>query len=62
MVLSILVLYLGYFITRRVDFLGKYSIPASVTGGLIFSVAAALLAGLSIIQLSFDLQLRGILY
>ena len=48
-VLSILVLYLGYFIKRRVGFLGKYSIPVSVTGGLIFSVAAALLAGFSII-------------
>jgi glutamate:Na+ symporter, ESS family len=60
-VLSILVLYLGVFITRRVSFLQKHNIPPSVTGGLICSIVVALLAGLHILQMTFDLELRNLL-
>ncbi len=34
LILSILVLAVGGFITRRVPFLERYAIPTAVTGGL----------------------------
>lgn len=60
-VLSILFLYLGEFITHRIAFFRKNNIPASVIGGLICSAAVALLAGFSIVQLTFNLELRNLL-
>jgi ESS family glutamate:Na+ symporter len=61
LILSILVLYLGYFLKSRFSFLNKYSIPVSVAGGFIFSVVVALFAGMGLLQLSFDLELRSLL-
>ena len=61
LILSILVLYLGYFLKSRLSFLNKYSIPVSVAGGFIFSLVAALFAGSGLLQLSFDLELRSVL-
>ena len=61
MVLSILFLYLGEFMIHRVAFLRKNNIPASVAGGLICSVAVAVLAGFGIVQLTFNLELRNLL-
>ena len=61
LILSILVLYLGYFLKSRLSILNKYSIPVSVAGGFIFSLMAALFAGSGLIQLSFDLELRSVL-
>ena len=60
-VVSILVLYLGYIITSRSGFLRRNNIPVSVTGGLVFSIVAALLAAADVVQFKFDLQLRGFL-
>ena len=61
LILSILVLYLGYFLKSRLSILNKYSIPVSVAGGFIFSLIAALFAGSGLVQLSFDLELRSVL-
>ncbi len=61
LILSILVLYLGYFLKSRLSILNKYSIPVSVAGGFIFSLMAALFAGSGLVQLSFDLELRSVL-
>jgi ESS family glutamate:Na+ symporter len=60
-ILAILVLYFGFFLTQKITFLRKYSIPVSVTGGIIFSVLAAVLAASGIISLSFDLELRALM-
>jgi ESS family glutamate:Na+ symporter len=60
-VLAILVLYLGEFITHRVALLRKNNIPASVTGGLICSSVVALLAGVGVVKLTFNLELRNLL-
>ena len=40
LMLSILVLYLGFFLNRRIHFLREYYIPPAVTGGLIYSVSS----------------------
>ena len=61
LIISILVLYLGYFLKSRINFLNKYSIPVSVAGGFIFSILAALFSGVGILKLSFDLELRSLL-
>ncbi|ARN72857.1 sodium/glutamate symporter [Oceanicoccus sagamiensis] len=61
LILSILVLYLGYFLKSRLHFLKTYSIPVSVAGGFLFSLFAAVLAGLGILTLTIDLELRSFL-
>jgi len=59
--LSILVLYLGSFITKRSRFLQNNNIPVAVTGGLICSIVLAILSGFEIVTLTFDLSLRNLL-
>ena len=46
LMLSILVLYLGMWLTRKVRFLRDNYIPPAVTGGLICSVVVAAIYGL----------------
>lgn len=59
--LSILVLWLGGFVERRVSFLSEYNIPSAVTGGLICSVTVALIAVLADVRIIFNLDLRDTL-
>lgn len=61
LILSILVLWLGNFLTTRVRFLESNNIPIAVTGGLIFSVAAAVFATVTGREISFDMRLRDLL-
>ncbi len=58
--MSILVLFLGMFLTKKVRFLGENYIPPAVTGGLIFSGVAALLHAYGGIDLEFDMRLRDL--
>ncbi len=57
-VVGVLVLFLGEFITRHVTFLREINIPTPVTGGLICSVAIAVLAAVGGVNVDFDLTLR----
>lgn len=59
--LSILVLWLGSYLERRLPFLARYNIPSAVAGGLVCSVVVALLAGFANVKVSFDLDLRDTL-
>jgi ESS family glutamate:Na+ symporter len=59
--LSIVVLFVGMFINRKVRLLRENYIPPAVTGGLIFSTGAALLYNYGGIELEFDLRLRDLL-
>ena len=59
--LSILVLFVGMFINKKVRLLRENYIPPAVTGGLIFSTGAALLYNYGGIELEFDLRLRDLL-
>ena len=59
--LSILVLWLGIYLTKKINFLSDYNIPAPVTGGIICSIFVALLNILFDLQINFDLALRDML-
>ena len=49
-----LVLVVGGFLAQRVPFLGRYSIPARIIGGLIFAVLAVLAKQISWLAVTFD--------
>lgn len=59
--LSIVVLFVGMFVNRKVRLLRENYIPPAVTGGLIFSTGAAVLYNYGGIELDFDLRLRDLL-
>ena len=61
LMLSILVLYLGFYLTKKIRFLQNYYIPPAVTGGLICSVVVAIVFVSTRIEISFDLQIRDAL-
>ena len=61
LIVAILVLGLGSFITNRVSFLGKYSIPVAVTGGIICSLLILAIQKFGGPRISFDLRLRDLL-
>jgi ESS family glutamate:Na+ symporter len=61
LILSILVLYLGYFVKNRVNFFSKYSIPVSVVGGFLCSIFILLLHLVFSFKINFDLELRNLL-
>ena len=60
-IVAILVLFLGKFLTRKIAFLRDYNIPEPVSGGLIASIAFGVLYSAFDIELSFALQLRDAL-
>ena len=49
-----LVLVVGGFLAQRVPFLGRYSIPTRIIGGLIFAVLAVLAKQISWLAVTFD--------
>ena len=60
-VISIIVLYIGHILTRRISALRKYSIPQAVTGGLLVSLITLLIVRLGGPKIEFELQLRDAL-
>lgn len=61
LILAILVLFLGRYVTRRFAVLRRYSIPEPVTGGLIASVLLTVAGVASGTSITFDLANRDIL-
>ena len=61
LVLSILVLYLGLYLNRKIRFLGDNYIPPAVTGGLICSAVVAVIYSAADLQIRFDLEIRDTL-
>jgi len=59
--LSIVVLWLGRFVERRLPLLSENNIPSAVSGGLICSVAVALLAVFADVRVNFNLEMRDTL-
>ena len=59
--LSILVLYLGFYLNRKFRFLSDYYIPPAVTGGLICSIIVMLIFVFADVEVKFDLQMRDLL-
>ena len=58
---SIVVLWLGDQLTRRIKLLEQYSIPIAVTGGMICSIGVALIAGFGGPKITFDMTIRDTL-
>jgi len=59
--MSILVLFLGMYLNKKIRFLGDNYIPPAVTGGLLFSTAMAFLYQFGDIELDFDMRFRDLL-
>ncbi|MCS7471332.1 sodium/glutamate symporter [Stieleria sp. ICT_E10.1] len=60
-ILAILVLAVGNVITQKISLLRKFSIPIAVTGGLLCSIAVALIATFGGPKIVFDLIIRDTL-
>ncbi|MCG8591597.1 MAG: sodium/glutamate symporter [Proteobacteria bacterium] len=58
LVVSIAVLWLGERVTKQLDFLQRFSIPIAVTGGILCSLALALLEVFADVRVRFNLELR----
>lgn len=61
LVLSILVLYLGFYLNRKIRFLSEFYIPPAVSGGLVCSIAVSLLYTLAHVEIVFDMRIRDLL-
>ncbi len=61
LMLSVLVLYLGLWLNRRIRFLHENFIPPAVTGGLICSALVALVYAAADLEIDFDMQIRDAL-
>jgi len=59
--ISILVIFLGRYLTTHVAFLDRYHIPPAVTGGLLCSVLTAVINVIWDVEITFDLALRDLL-
>ena len=58
-VLAIIVLFFGKFLTSKVPFLRNYNIPEPVSGGLIASIVFGLIYGIFDLQFEFALDVRN---
>ena len=61
LIFAILVLFLGQYLTRKINFLKKYNIPEPVSGGALASLFFALVYLLFDKEISFDLSMRDTL-
>ncbi len=61
LMLSVLVLYLGFYLNRKIRFLREFFIPPAVTGGLICSIVLAIIYAAADVEVTFDMQIRDVL-
>jgi ESS family glutamate:Na+ symporter len=59
--MSILVLFLGMYLNRKIHFLGDNYIPPAVTGGLLFSVVTLLIYRFAGMEVAFNMEMRDLL-
>ena len=57
---AVLVLLLGNYLRKKINFLEKFCIPAPVIGGLLFAIFTCICYTTGIIELSFDDTLREV--
>lgn len=60
LVFSIIVLYIGNFITKKLSWLEKYNIPASVSVGLLFAALFNLPVFADQLKVTFNLEIRNL--
>ena len=58
--IAVLVLLLGRFLKKKINFLEKFCIPAPVVGCLLFAILTCVLYGTGIAEVSFDDTLREV--
>ena len=58
--IAVLVLLLGRFLKKKINFLEKFCIPAPVVGGLLFAILTCILYGTGVAEVSFDDTLREV--
>ncbi|MEX0325558.1 MAG: sodium/glutamate symporter [Puniceicoccaceae bacterium] len=58
LIVSIVVLYVGNVLTRKIGLLKKYSIPQAVTGGLLVSLLVLAIGSMGGPKITFDMTLR----
>lgn len=61
LILSIVVLYLGNFLTDKIRFLKLNNIPPAVTGGLVCSIVVAIIYVAADLKITFDMRIRDLL-
>ena len=57
---AVLVLLLGNYLRKKINFLEKFCIPAPVIGGLLFAIFTCICYTTGIIEFSFDDTLREV--
>ena len=58
--LAVVMLYVGTFLKRRIEFLETFCIPSPVIGGLLFAIVSCILYTSGIIGFSFDETLKNV--
>lgn len=56
---SVIFLLIGMYLRKKVSFFLKYSIPAAVIGGVLFSIIHLILRSAGIMEITFDTALQG---
>ena len=59
--MSIIVLFVGMYLNRKIRVLGDNYIPPAVTGGLLFAVGTLLIYNFADAQIEFDMRMRDML-
>ncbi|MCZ6458026.1 MAG: sodium/glutamate symporter [Gammaproteobacteria bacterium] len=59
--MSILILFVGMFLNKKIRILGDNYIPPAVTGGLLFALGTVLVYNFADIQVEFDMRMRDLL-
>lgn len=60
-IVAILVLYFGKYLTKKINFLQNFNIPDAVSGGVLASLFFGILYGIFHIQVDFSLNIRDAL-
>ncbi|MDO4383731.1 MAG: sodium/glutamate symporter [Eubacteriales bacterium] len=58
--LAVIVLYLGGWLKRKINFLEKFCIPSPVIGGLLFAILSCILYVTGTVELQFDETLKTV--
>lgn len=56
---SVIFLLIGMYLRKKVSLFLKYSIPAAVIGGVLFSIIHLILRSAGIMEITFDTALQG---
>jgi ESS family glutamate:Na+ symporter len=59
LLIALIILALGYYLSHRIDFLSRNSIPEPVIGGLLFSIISAIAYSFFELSFSFEMGLKN---